>query len=72
MEIGQSILGEGLDATTDFSQVAIDDGVASNLTRKATLPTDPLAVNVVVALVPGAITLDARQGLKDDWSCCHQ
>ncbi len=72
MKIGVAVFGVSLDPSADLREVSSDDTIAPYLTRKTTLPTDPLAVYVKIAFKPGTVTLDTRLRPNDNRGRCHQ
>lgn len=60
MKVREGVFGIGLHASADFLQVPVHDPVAADLTRKTPLPTDPLAVDVILAFELRAVSFDPR------------
>lgn len=60
MKVREGIFRVSLHATADFLQVPVDDPIAADLTRKTPLPTDPLAVDVILTFELRAVSFDPR------------
>ena len=66
MAVDEIHLGKGGKAPADFLQILLRSPIAAHLARQATLPTHPLAINIIIALKPRAIALYARLRFKND------
>jgi hypothetical protein len=60
MKVREGVFSIGLHATADFLQIPIDDPIAADLTRKTPLPTDPLAIDMILAFELRAVSFDPR------------
>jgi hypothetical protein len=71
VEVGKAVFCIRFYSAANFSQESADGSVAADLTGKSTLETNPLSVNVKIALKPGTVTLDTGSRANNDRCCWH-